>query len=86
VIRSSAAYGFCVKVMKLPVVVHPGEDNWLVVECPLIPGCISQGKTRDEAIANIREAIVLCFENRENEGWSLPAEYEVVHVDVDGSQ
>ena len=47
----------------LPVVVRPGEDGWLVVECPVIPGCISQGKTREEALANIREAIELCIES-----------------------
>jgi predicted RNase H-like HicB family nuclease len=70
-------------LMKLPVVMHPGEDGWIVVECPIIPGCISQGKTHDEALANIREAIELCLENRESEGWSLPSEYEVVNVDVD---
>jgi predicted RNase H-like HicB family nuclease len=60
--------------MKLPVVLHPGEDGWLVAECPLIPGCISQGKTPDEALTNIREAIELCLEVREQEGWQLPLE------------
>ena len=39
------------------VVLHPGEDGFWVVECPSLPGCISQGETRDAAIANIREAI-----------------------------
>jgi len=39
------------------VVLHPGEDGYWVVECPSLPGCISQGETRDAAIANIREAI-----------------------------
>jgi len=60
--------------MKLPVVLQPGEDGWLVAGCPLIPGCISQGKTQDEALANIREAIELCLETREQEGWQLPLE------------
>jgi predicted RNase H-like HicB family nuclease len=46
----------------LPVL-RSGEDGWIVVECPLLPGCISQGKTRDEALANIREAIALCLES-----------------------
>jgi predicted RNase H-like HicB family nuclease len=68
--------------MKLPVVLHPGEDGWLVAECPLIPGCISQGKTRDEALMNIREAIELCLETREQEGWQLPLDYQVVDVIV----
>jgi predicted RNase H-like HicB family nuclease len=68
--------------MDLPVVLRPGEDGWIVAECPVIPGCISQGKTRDDALANIREAIDLALESREQEGWVLPAQYEVVHLDV----
>jgi predicted RNase H-like HicB family nuclease len=39
------------------VIVYPGEDEYWVAECPSLPGCVSQGKTREEAIANIREAI-----------------------------
>lgn len=35
-----------------------GEDGWVVVECPGLPGCISQGRTKAEALRNIREAIV----------------------------
>lgn len=68
--------------MDLPVVLRPGEDGWIVVECPVIPGCTSQGRTRDEALANIREAIDLALQTRAQEGWTLPAEYEVVHLDV----
>jgi len=59
-------------VMDLPVVLRAGEDGFLVAECPAIPGCISQGKTREEALRNIREAIELCLENRSEEGWQLP--------------
>jgi predicted RNase H-like HicB family nuclease len=33
------------------------EDGWVVVECPALPGCVSQGKTEEEALTNIREAI-----------------------------
>jgi len=68
--------------MKLPVELTPGEDGWLVAECPLIPGCISQGKNHEEALANIREAIELCLETRDQEGWALPQEYEVVDINV----
>ncbi len=64
------------------VVLTRGEDGYWVAEVPSLPGCISQGKTHDEALANIREAIELCLENRESEGWSLPPEYEVVNVEV----
>ncbi len=39
------------------VVVYLGEDGFWVAECPSLPGCVSQGKTRQEAIANIKEAI-----------------------------
>lgn len=70
--------------MKLPVFLRPGEDGFIVAECPLIPGCISQGQTRDEALANIQEAIELCLETRAEEGstWSLPESYEVLEVRV----
>jgi len=39
------------------VIMYPGEDGYWVTECPSLPGCISQGKTREEAIKNIKEAI-----------------------------
>ena len=43
--------------MKFVVTLWPGEDDWIVAECPSLPGCVSQGRTKQEAIANIREAI-----------------------------
>ncbi len=39
------------------VVMYRGEDGYWVVECPSLPGCVSQGKTKKEAIQNIKEAI-----------------------------
>ena len=39
------------------VIVYSGEDGYFVAECPSLPGCISEGKTREEAVANIKEAI-----------------------------
>ena len=39
------------------VVIYPGEDQYWVAECPSLPGCVSQGQTREDAIANIKEAI-----------------------------
>ncbi|MEK6608432.1 MAG: type II toxin-antitoxin system HicB family antitoxin [Myxococcota bacterium] len=68
--------------MKLPVVLSPGQDGWIVATCPVIPGCISQGRTRDEALANVREAIELCLETRDDEPWALPTTYEVVDVAI----
>jgi predicted RNase H-like HicB family nuclease len=69
----------------VPVVLYAGEDGFIVAECPVIPGCISQGKTRDEALANIKEAIELCLESRgEEDDWGLPADYEIIDVPVIG--
>ena len=48
--------------MKLKVLIREGEDGWLVVECPSIPGCISQGKNQKEALDNIKDAIEGCLE------------------------
>ncbi len=39
------------------VLIHPGEDGYWVAECPSLPGCVSQGTTREEAIRNVKEAI-----------------------------
>lgn len=39
------------------VIIYPGEDGYWVVECPSLPGCISQGSTKEEAVRNIKEAI-----------------------------
>ena len=44
------------KIMR-HVIVYPGEDTWWVAECPSLPGCISQGRNKEEAIANSKEAI-----------------------------
>ena len=68
--------------MKLPVVITPGENGYLVAEVPVIPGCISQGRTRKEALANIREAAELCLESMDEEGWTLPEEYSLDQVEV----
>jgi predicted RNase H-like HicB family nuclease len=64
------------------VVLKSGEDGYVVAECPALPGCISQGRTRAEALVNVREAIELCLESREEEGWELPEFCEVAQVEV----
>ena len=68
--------------MRLPVVLTPGEDGQVVARCPVLPGCISEGRTRDEALENIREAIELCLECAEVEGWEPPTSFEVVPLEV----
>ena len=56
------------------IILYPGEDGYWVVECPSLPGCISQGKTKEEAIANIKEAIALYIESLEAHGDPVPEE------------
>ena len=65
------------------VILYPGDDGYWVVECPSLPGCVSQGETRMEAIANIKEAIELCISVREEEGLPVPEErFETMVVAV----
>ena len=56
------------------VIVHSGEDNYWVAECPSLPGCVSQGKTRDEAIFNIKEAIQAYTASLEEDHLPVPEE------------
>jgi predicted RNase H-like HicB family nuclease len=57
---------------KRKVLLYPGEDGYFVVEVPSLPGCISQGKTREEALANIEEAIALYMEVLSDRGEPIP--------------
>ncbi|MBI4443124.1 MAG: type II toxin-antitoxin system HicB family antitoxin [Acidobacteria bacterium] len=56
------------------VILYPGEDGYWVVECPSLPGCISQGKTKEEAIVNIKEAIQGYIAALEEDGLHVPDE------------
>ncbi len=60
--------------MKFTVVLAPEADGGYSVVCPAIPGCVSQGDSLDEALSNIREAILLCLEVRSEEALRLPVE------------
>ena len=63
------------------VIVYPGEDGLFVAECPSLPGCISQGQTKTEALDNIREAIDLYTEVLVENGKPVPEDLlEVVAV------
>lgn len=57
------------------VFLYPGEDGYWVAECPSLPGCLSQGKTREQALQNIREAIDLYVETLEDDGLPVPEEH-----------
>ena len=58
------------------------EDGIWITECPSIPGCVSQGVTKEEAIRNIEEAIALCLEVRAEQGMPLTIETKPVEVAV----
>jgi len=68
--------------MKFLVTVDRDEDGTWVVECPSIPGCVSQGKEKQEALANIKEAILGCLEVRAERGMPLTVETSQVEVAV----
>lgn len=68
--------------MKFHVTVDRDEDGIWIVECPAIPGCISQGKTRDEALENIKAAIQLCLEVRAERGMPLTVETHQVELSL----
>ena len=62
------------------VTIDRDEDGYWIVECPSIPGCVSQGKTKGEALENIKEAISGCLEVRAEMG--LPLTVETCQVEV----
>lgn len=62
------------------VTIEKDEDGWYIVECPAIPGCVSQGKTEEEALENIKDAITECLKVRTEEGLPLSIETRVVEV------
>jgi predicted RNase H-like HicB family nuclease len=68
--------------VRLPVILSEGDDGYITAQVPLIPGCISQGRTVAEALVNIREAAELCLESRQQEGWDLPREFSVEQIEV----
>ncbi|MEM1158077.1 MAG: type II toxin-antitoxin system HicB family antitoxin [Verrucomicrobiota bacterium] len=68
--------------MKFTTTLERDEDGVWIAECPSIPGCVSQGQTREEALSNIREAIALCLEVRAEEGLPLTIETSQVEVTV----
>jgi predicted RNase H-like HicB family nuclease len=56
------------------IILYPGEDDFWVAECPSLPGCVSQGQTKEEAILNIREAIQGYIAALEEDGLQVPEE------------
>jgi len=68
--------------MKFMITVNQDEDGVYIVECPSIPGCISQGQTEAEALKNIQEAIKECLEVRAEQGLPLTVKTREVEVPI----
>ncbi len=65
------------------VVIYPGEDGYWVAECPSLPGCVTQGKDKEEAIRNVREAIQGYITALQEDGLPVPEErFEALLVAV----
>ncbi len=62
------------------VLVYPGEDGYWVAEVPSLPGCISQGTTRDEALENVKEAIELYLEVLQADGQPIPEDHQQMQL------
>ena len=63
--------------MRFTVILEPEEGGGYSIHCPVIPGCHSQGETKEEALANIKEAIEGILEVRSKHGLPLPESAEV---------
>ncbi len=70
--------------MKYRVIIEQDEDGIFIAEVPLLPGCVSQGDTRLEALANIREAIEIYLESLAAHGEPIPPSIfeEIIEVTV----
>ena len=68
--------------MRLIITLERDETGMVVAECPSIPGCVSQGKTEDDAVANVREAIQACIEARAANGMPLTVAVREIEVTV----
>ncbi len=68
--------------MKFLVTLEEDEDGFIVASCPLLPGCHSQGCNREEALANIREAIEGVIASMRKHGEPLPIESDLYEIDV----
>jgi len=68
--------------MKYRVIIEQDEDGIFVVECPQLPGCVSEGRTKEEALTNIKDAVegYLASLKKHNESIPPPLEEELIEV------
>ncbi len=70
------------RTKKFLVTLVPGEDGFIVAECPALPGCLSQGRTKAEALTNIREAIEASLLTRHDKGSAMTIQVAEVKVEI----
>lgn len=69
--------------MRYTITIQRDEDGMYVVKCPSLPGCVSQGKTKDEALSNIKDAIEGYLQSLKNHNEPIPSiDEELVEVNV----
>ncbi len=68
--------------MKFVITLEDGENGYVVASCPALPGCHSQGVGREDAIANISEAIVAYVESMKEQGEPLPSYSHIQEIEV----
>lgn len=66
--------------MKLVITLTQDEDGVFVAECPAVPGCVSQGRTEEEAVRNIQDAIHECLQVRAEKGLPLTVKTREIEV------
>ncbi len=71
-------------MVKFLITLEKDEDGWYVADCPALPGCVSQGRSKQDAIRNIREAIAASLETRAAHGL-IPPLLEVIKVEIPGA-
>ncbi len=70
------------KTLKLPVVIIQDEGGYFLAEVPVLTSCFTQGKTKEEALSNIKEVIQLCLEHMAEEGNPVPDKYTLEQIEV----
>lgn len=70
------------KQLILPVVVTEDEDGYYIAEVLILPSCFTQGKTKEEALSNIKDVIYLCLEHMAEEGQMIADKYNLEQAEV----
>ena len=70
--------------MRLRVLIEADENGWFIAHCPSLPGCVSQGRTREEALANAQEAIKGYLASLEKHGEPIPPSIHEEVVEIPG--